>query len=154
VPYQAWSDARFIIPTPGETTDLTFIREEILALRQKYRIVELGFDRFAAEDLAKSLEISGLKVTKVAQGWNLSAALLRTEKLIRDHKLCIHSHPIAAWCFSNAVLAHGALGDVRIERKRSREKVDLAAAVSIAVHTMMAQPAQRTGDDAYKIRFI
>lgn len=156
VPYQAWADSNppFIIKTTGETTDLSFIRSEILALRQKFKIVELGFDRFLAEDLAKSLEIEGLKVTKVAQGWNLSAALLRTEKLIRDHRLCIHSHPIAAWCFSNAVLAHGALGDVRLERKRSREKIDCAVAVSIAVHTMMAQPAQRPGDDAYKVRFI
>lgn len=156
VPYQAWADSTppHIITTPGETTDFSFIKGEILALRNKFRMIELGFDRSLAEDLCKSLEIAGMKVTQVTQGFGLSAALQRVEKLIIDHKLCIHGHPIAHWNFSNVLLTHGYRGDVRVEKGKSREKVDGAVACAIAMQIYMSQPATRDGADAYKVRMI
>jgi len=154
VPYQVWKDSGYVIATPGQVTDFSFIKGEILALRKKFRIMELGFDRALAEDLCKSLEIAGMKVTQVSQGFGLSPALLRTERLIVEHKFCTFGHPIANWNFSNVSLAHGYKGDVRVEKMKSREKIDGAVAAAIAMFVTLMQPVQDDNPDRFKMRFI
>jgi phage terminase large subunit-like protein len=157
VPYEAWASNTppFIITTPGAVTDLSFIKHMVIDdLRKRFKIVELGFDRALAEDLCKSLEVAGMKVTQVAQGFGLSPALLRTERLIVEHKLCTHGHPVANWNFSNCCLTHGYKGDVRVERLKSREKIDGAVAAAVAMYTYLMQPAQDSSPDRYKMRFL
>jgi phage terminase large subunit-like protein len=154
VPYEAWRDAGHIVATPGSTTDFSFIEGEILALRQRYKITELGFDKALAADLVGRLENSGVKVVQVNQGFALSPAILRTERLIVDHKLCTFGHPIANWNFSNVLLAQGYKGDVRIEKLKAREKIDGANALVIAVQTFLMQKVRPTNPDAYKIRLL
>ena len=95
-----------------------------------------------------------MKVTQVTQGFGLSPALLRTERLIVEHKFATFGHPVANWCFSNVSLAYGYKGDVRVEKLKSREKIDCAVAAAIAMYTHLQQPVRRTGDDAFKIRYI
>lgn len=156
VPYEAWASSTppFIITTPGTVTDFSFIQGTILDLRKIFDIVELGFDRALAEDLCKNLEIAGMRVTQVAQGFGLSPALLRTERLIVEHKYCIHGHPIAAWNFSNVQLVHGYKGDIRADKQHSREKIDGALAAAIAMYVHLMQPAQDSNPDRFKMKFI
>jgi phage terminase large subunit-like protein len=139
VPYEAWRDSGFIITTPGETTDNAFIKGEILKLRKEYQILELGFDRTMAVDLARSLELEGVKVTQIAQGFSLSPAIKRIEQLIVAHKFCTFEQPLVNWCFSNVSLAHGYKGDSRLERNKSREKIDAAAAAAMAMQVVLSQ---------------
>lgn len=145
VPYEAWRDSGFIIATPGETTDNAFIRGEILKLRTEYQILELGFDRALAVDLARSLELEGVKVTQIAQGFSLSPAIKRIEQMIVSHKFCTFEQPLVNWCFSNVSLAHGYKGDSRLERNKSREKIDAAAAACIAMQVVLNQNSPVTG---------
>jgi phage terminase large subunit-like protein len=139
VPYTAWRDQKFLIATPGETTDFKFIREETLALRDKFHISELGFDVHLAEDLVSDLRHEGLEVTQVSQGFKLDPAIRRIERLIKQQKFCLHGHPIAEWCFSNVVLDHG-VREVRLEKRKSREKIDVATAAVIAMDTFLSTP--------------
>ena len=139
VPYDAWAKSGFIITTPGDTTDNAFIKGEILNLRNNHQILELGFDKTMAVDLARSLELAGMKVTQVAQGFALSPAINRIAQLIIAHKFCTFQHPVANWCFSNVSLAYGFKGDARLERQKSREKIDCAAAACIAMQIVLNQ---------------
>jgi phage terminase large subunit-like protein len=130
VPYREWADQGFITATPGDCTDFTFIRAEILKLREKYHLEELGFDVHLGHDLMHELEDKGVKVVQVNQGYYLSPAIRRLERAIKTGKLCMHGHPVAGWCFSNCTLDVGALGAVRFNKAKSREKIDAAAATA------------------------
>ena len=159
VPYDAWRQSGFIITTPGDTTDNTFIKGEILNLRKQYQILELGFDVTMAVDLVRSLELEGMKVTQVAQGFSLSPAITRLQQLVISHKLCTFDNPVANWCFSNVSLAYGFKGDCRMERQKSREKIDAAAAAVTAMQVVLNQitpvTANRDADlNAYKVQYI
>lgn len=160
VPYDAWQRSGFIITTPGDTTDNKFIKQEILNLRNQFQILELGFDVTMAVDLVRSLEMEGMKVTQVAQGFSLSPAINRLQQLVISHKLCTFAHPVANWCFSNVSLAYGFKGDARIERKKSREKIDAAAAAATAMQVILNQPTPVTAvsppsnPDAFRVRFV
>lgn len=139
VPYQSWKDQGFLIATPGETTDFKFIRQEILALRDKFHISELGFDIHLADDLAADLRHEGMQVTQVGQGFHLDPAIRRIEKLIKQEKFCIHGHPIGAWCFCNVSLDFGTR-DVRLDKRKAREKIDAAAAACTAMFAFLKSP--------------
>jgi phage terminase large subunit-like protein len=147
VPYQAWADSSFIKPTPGDVTDNSFILGEILNLRKKFQIKELGFDRAMALDLTRSLEQAGMKVTQVAQGFGLSPAINRMAQLIVARKFCTFGQPVANWCFSNVSLAYGFKGDARMERIKSREKIDCAVAATIAMQVVLSQSNPVTAID-------
>jgi phage terminase large subunit-like protein len=154
VPYEAWRDSSHIIATPGEVTSFEHIRGEILALREKYRITELGFDKALAADLVGGLENAGMKVLQISQGFALSPAILRVERLVVEHKLCTFGHPVANWCFSNVLLAQGFKGDCRVEKAKAREKIDGAVAAIIAMQTALLQPVRSTDLDAFKVRYL
>jgi len=154
VPYEAWRDSGHIIATPGEVTSFEHIKGEVLALRDKFNIKELGFDRALAADLVGGLENAGMKVLQISQGFALSPAILRTERLIVEHKLCLYGHPIANWCFGNVLLAHGYKGDCRVEKAKAREKIDGAVAAIIAMQTHLSQPVLSADPNAFKIRYL
>jgi phage terminase large subunit-like protein len=139
VPYTAWAGQKFLIPTPGDVTDFKFVRKEVLSLRDKFHISELGFDTHLAEDLVSDLRNEGMEVTSVSQGFKLDPAIRRIERLIKQQNFCLHGHPIAEWCFSNVSLDHG-VREVRLDKRKAREKIDVANAAVIAVDTFLSTP--------------
>jgi phage terminase large subunit-like protein len=139
VPYVAWRDGGFITTTPGEVTDYSFIRRDILELRSKFRCVEMGFDCHLAEDLALQLRDAGMTVTQVTQGFNLSPSIQRVESLISTGRLCLHGNPVAKWNFSNATLGFG-VKDVRFDKAKSREKIDCAVSCCVAFERLTTAP--------------
>lgn len=152
VPYDIWERSGFLISTPGSVTDTTYIEAELLALHKRYKIAELGFDRKYAEDLCRRLENVGVKVTALRQGFDLSPAIVAVQRLLATHRLCLFGHPIANWCFSNGTVVQGPItGDLRLEKVRAREKIDLAAACVMAMFTYMQQKPNniRTGEIRY-----
>ena len=143
VPYQSWVDQKFIQTTPGDTTDFDFLEEEILALHKKFSFAEFGFDRALIPDLTQRLEKSGIKMLDVKQGYALSPAIKRIEKLIIDRRWCMYGHPVSSWCFSNVQLRIGPIkADVQLAKDKSREKIDAAAAACFAMHVFLNQPQQ------------
>ncbi len=102
-----------------------------------------------------------MKVTQVAQGFSLSPAIKRIEQLVVSHKFCTFGQPIVNWCFSNVSLAHGYKGDSRLERNKSREKIDAAAAAAMAMQVVLNQNRPVTsvndpmaGSERFKFRTL
>jgi phage terminase large subunit-like protein len=67
--------------------------------------------------------------------------ILATEKLILDKKLRHGGHKVLRWCVSNAVLFQDTGGRRRFNKRRSREKIDLAVAMVMAVGRAVRGPA-------------
>jgi phage terminase large subunit-like protein len=138
VPYQEWAERKLIIPTPGDTTDMAFIERDIVELRNRFWSQEISFDVACARDLAGRLQQGyGIPMLQARQGFALSPAILRVEKLIKEGRLCTHGHPIANWCLSNVMLSAG-VRDFRLDKSKSREKIDAASALCNAVDGWLA----------------
>ena len=158
VPYEIWREQKFIKAMPGETTSFDVLEHDILNLHQKYNFAELGFDRSLIPDLAQRLEKSGIKCTSITQGYALNNAIKMIERLVIEHRLCTFGEPVANWCFSNVSLNVGSIkGDVQLNKQKSREKIDLAAAAVFAMQVYLMQPQTAKADaqpDKYKIRYF
>jgi phage terminase large subunit-like protein len=155
IPYTSWRDNSYIISTPGTTTDPDFIRSVILNdLRPRFRITELGFDRAFAESLCKQLEMGGMKVTQVGQGFNLSSSIQVCERLFKEHKLCTWGHPVLNFCLNNVSLRRGYQETVAISKERSKDKVDGASALATAMFIQAHQPVRNTDPNRFRVRVI
>lgn len=144
----------FIIATPGTTTDPDFIRGEILKLRSMYRVSEVGFDRAFGESLCKQLEMEGMKVTQVNQGFNLSSSIQTVERLVKEHKLVTWGNPVLNWCLSNVSLRHGYQETVALSKEKSREKIDGAAALCNAMFIQAHQPLRNNDPNRFRVRVL
>jgi phage terminase large subunit-like protein len=137
VPYLEWASQKLITVTPGSTTDFAFIENDIVEAYKKFNVEEIGFDIAGAHDVAGRLSGYGYKMTQIRQGFGLSPAILRIEKMVREGKFCVHKNPIALWNFANVVLSKG-VRDVRLDKNKSREKIDCASAAACAVDAFLA----------------
>lgn len=140
VPYERWSENGYIKPTHGAVIDLGVVEEDIVAFSKTYRLNEVGYDIAYARDTERNLGSAGIKSTQVTQGFKLSPAICEIEKWLAAEKLSMHGHPIAVWNFSNAVINHGT-HDVRLDKAKSREKIDAAASLADATDIFMKRPA-------------
>jgi phage terminase large subunit-like protein len=153
VPYATWRDQHFVTATKGNTTDFKKIRADILAVRPYFPIRELGFDRHLGADILQEVREDGLRVTAVNQGYYLSPAILRCEKLIKEGRLCIHGDPVATWNLSNCCITHGSQGGVQFNRERSREKIDAAVSLAIAMDIFMRR-GNKWNPKKYEIEYF
>jgi phage terminase large subunit-like protein len=140
VPYREWADAGFLIPTPGPVTDFAYIRRDILALREKYQVLELGADAALGADILQELQNEGMKLAQIKQGFWMSEVIGRLERLFIQKKICYHGYPVARWCFSNVSLGTNALRRQRFDKEKSREKIDCAVALGCAYTSFLEVP--------------
>lgn len=157
VPYSAWADHGYVTVTNGSTTDFEVVQRDILALHEQFNFKEVGADISGVPDMLQRLEKSGLKITSVRQGFALSGAIRRTEKLLEEKRFLHFGNPIFCWCARNVSLRIGSIkGDAQLEKEKSRERIDAATAAVLAVHIEMSQIQQPVAVDpnAFKVRTI
>jgi phage terminase large subunit-like protein len=148
VPYQVWADSGFITATPGSTTDFEIIERDLVELH-KIIPFELGVDKSCIPDMFARLEKAGIKITSVPQGFHLSPAIRRTEKLMAEHRFCHFGHPVFCWAARNVKLKIGTIkGDCQLEKQKSRERIDPAVAAVLAVQMVIAREQPQSAASA------
>lgn len=135
MPYRHWAEKGYLIATDGDTIDYAFVRREINDLAAELEVTKLLIDPFNAQKLAGELkEQDGLPVEFIRQGFlSLSSPTKELKRLI-DAGLIEHDdNPVMNWCISNAIGSVDESDNVKLSKKKSRQKIDGAAAAVNAV---------------------
>ena len=139
VPYADWVRDGYLVATPGNVTDYGFVRAEVLALAERWQIVDIGADRWNATQLATDLMQDGATVQFVPQtGLGLGPAWRELERLMLDGKLRHGGHPILRWMAGNVEVVTDAAGNQRPDKGRSSERIDGMVALDMALGRAMA----------------
>ncbi|WP_027142723.1 terminase TerL endonuclease subunit [Mesorhizobium sp. WSM3626] len=136
VPYFSWAKDGFIEPTPGAATDYSFISHRMGELVQTYDVQAIGFDRWRIKDLQRDLADDDISVNLVefGQGYrDISPSLDYMETLLISGKLRHGDHPVMTWNAANAAVSRDAAGNRKLDKDRSREKIDGLVAMTIAL---------------------
>lgn len=135
VPYREWANDGYITLTPGNVVDYQFVRSEINALAAKHSPSKLMVDPYNATKLGCELkEQDGLPVEYLRQGFlSLAAPTKELLRLILGKKLRHGGHPILKWHISNCVAEQDAAGNLKLSKRKSKKKIDGAAALVNAV---------------------
>lgn len=131
-PYAQWEASGLLTVTDGDTTDLDLIESAVLADCQASSVREVAYDKRFAQQLALHLEGAGVVMVDTPQGFQLNEAIRATSADVVRGALCHGGDPILGWMADNVVVIVGRNGELRIDKQRSKEKIDGIAAVVMA----------------------
>jgi phage terminase large subunit-like protein len=140
VAYRAWAERGWLTLTPGESIDYEFIRRDINEVVAECNLRGMYFDRYNATQLCTQLaESDGIAIEYLTQGFiSLSPPTKELLRLVLAGKIRHGNHPILLWAISNAIAEEDAAGNVKLSKKKSRQKIDPAAALVNAIARAMS----------------
>ncbi|MGA2035863.1 MAG: terminase TerL endonuclease subunit [Thermoguttaceae bacterium] len=140
VPYITWADMGLLKLTDGDSVNYDELRDTLRTARDAWgwEIQRIAFDpnnaRYLLTKLAEEDGFSAEQLVEHDQRCGaMNEPILATEKLILDRKLRHGGHRALRWCVANAVIYTDTGGRRRFNKRRSREKIDLAVAAVMAV---------------------
>jgi phage terminase large subunit-like protein len=139
VPYADWVRDGFLVETPGNVTDYSYVRAEQLALAEQYAIGDVGFDKWNATQLVTDLQADGAQCTAIPQTHaGLGPAWRELEKLILEHRILHGGHPILRWMAGNVEVETDPAGNQKPSKRRSAERIDGMVALNMALNRWLA----------------
>ena len=157
VPYDAWQRAGLIEATPGEVIDYEFVYTQVDQDAQRYDIKEVGFDRWGAAEVYLRMEKAGLTMIQVGQGFaGMSPPMKELEKLIVGKRLSHGDNPVLTWMAHNLVAVKDPAGNIKPDKRRSREKIDGMVALIMGLDRATRHDADKDGSvyDEQEIRTL
>lgn len=149
-PYLVWQQAGLLEVTDGDTTDLDRVEATVLADCQRDGVRELAYDKRFASQMALHLEGAGITMVDTPQGFQLNEAIRKVLEWVTLGTLCHHGHAILGWMADNTVVVTGRQGELRLDKIRSKDKIDGIAALVMAA----ARTLRETSEPEYQMVII
>jgi len=148
VPYDQWAREGWLVATPGNVIDYEYVRQTLRAWRTEFDVREIAFDKWNAIDLVTRLkEQDGFTCVQIDQGFAaLSGPTKSLEAAVRSRTLRHDGHPVLRWNLSNIVVDQDAMGNLKISKKVSTERIDGASALVNAIHRRDYMAAEQRPD--------
>ncbi len=148
VSYDAWARDGLITATPGNVIDYAVIVKQIEALGELYNIREIAFDRWGAFQVSQELDGAGFEMVGFGQGYaSMAGPTKELLRLILDGKLSHGGNKVLRWMADNVVVSQDAAGNLKPNKKKSREKIDGIVATIMAIDRAMRHSPKSVYED-------
>jgi phage terminase large subunit-like protein len=122
VPYDAWIRDGWLIATPGNVIDYSYIRDEAKKLAQAFDVREWAYDPWNATETATELQgKDGFAMVEVRQGYrSLSEPSKKFEELVvaKSGRWRHGGHPVMRWMVSNVAVREDPNGNIAPEKPK------------------------------------
>lgn len=140
VPYDTWKEQRYLQTTPGRSIEYEYVAKYLAELFETRNIRKIAFDRYNMRHLRPWLVKAGLseafiddRFVEFGQGYfSMSPALRNFESLLLNERLRHGGHPVLTMCAANAVVKTDEAGNRKLDKKRSRGRIDGMVALAMA----------------------
>jgi phage terminase large subunit-like protein len=125
MPYGVWVREGILTLTPGPVIDQDYIKRDILAAKEVWKLRDVSYDRWNASKLVKELENEGVIMAQMGQGYaGMSAATKELLKLVTETKLRHGGNP-ALRAQANATMAvTDAAENIKPDKSKSSARID------------------------------
>jgi phage terminase large subunit-like protein len=141
VPYDLWVDQGYVIATPGNVIDYSFIKEYVLEFAETYDLRELAYDPYNASQLIVELQNEGIECVEFRQGpYTMSPASKNFEQKVLAGGLAHGGNPVLSWMISCTAVKYDAKNNiqpVKPNRQRSGKRIDGTIASIMAVDRLI-----------------
>lgn len=146
VNYDVWVSDGLVKVTPGNAIDHRIIEEDMRGMFDKYDIKSVAYDRWGAVEIVRNLLEDGFPLDQYGQGYaSMSAPTKELEKLVVSGELRHDGNPVLRWMASNILIEQDPAANIKINKKKSREKVDGMVALVMAIGgSMTSEPEKRS----------
>ena len=144
---RVWAAQGWLTLTPGNVIDYDAIKAALLADAERYEILEVGFDRWGATQLASQLLDEGVPLIQVGQGFATMSA--PTKELLRLVAAGWYRHggsPLIRWQAGNLVTRQDPAGNLKPDKARSADKIDSIVAAVMALDRAIRHVAAPSDD--------
>ena len=156
VPYKQWADDGWLTMTPGNRIDHDFIEKQILKIFETLNLKILGFDRWGADDLVLRLsDNEGVPMAGVGQGYQtMNAACLRLEAEMASGNMDHGGNPVLRWMALNVMIRTNEAGFIKIDKKKSSQKIDGIAALANCYACLIADTDEVEPYENHGFRYL
>ena len=134
VPYDVWSQQKFLETTEGNVIHYGYIEKYIDDLGKMFHIKEIAFDRWGAVQMVQNLEGLGFTVVPFGQGFkDMSPPSKRLMELVLEKRISHAGQPVLRWMMDNIFIRHDPAGNIKPDKEKSTEKIDGAVATIMAL---------------------
>jgi phage terminase large subunit-like protein len=138
--YDVWHKQGFLKTTPGRSVDYEYVAAHLVNLFETTNLRRIAFDSWNMKHLRPWLVKAGMSEEMVTerfvefrQGYQSMTPALRTlETLLLGKKLRHGLHPILTMCAKNAVVKMDEAGGRKLDKVRSRGRIDGMVALAMA----------------------
>lgn len=125
LPFEEWVAMGAINATEGNMIDYRFVKNDILAMAEKYNVVEIAYDAWNSSQIVIELADEGLNMVQFRQGYgSLSAPSKLFEGLIAERKIAHGGHPILRSMVCNVARKSDPAGNIKPDKEKSRDRID------------------------------
>lgn len=149
VPYSTWVKQGFIETSPSRAIQYSWIANRLAQINTDYNIIALAFDRYRIDDLQNALRYIGvetyidekdekrfpaIRLIPWGQGYkDMTPAVEALQISVLDRKLLHNGNPVLTWNISNAIAISDAAGNLKLDKSKTRFRIDGAVALCMAV---------------------
>ena len=154
LPYDEWISDGYIKATEGDVQDYAYIRDDINHIIKDYDLQSIAFDRWNSSQLIIQLsQQDGIPMSQFGQGYrSMSAPSKELEKMVLKKEINHLRNPVLRWQCENVQLQTDPAGNIKINKKKSSEKVDGMVALVMAIGEWMTDETE--GESIYNERGI
>lgn len=129
---------------PGKTIDPDLIAGKIASIFDNHRIKGLAYDRWRMDTVIKAMDRVGIvceddkwaqiQLFPWGQGFkDMSPAIDAFEADVIEQKVTHENHPLLTWNVANAIVVQDPAGNRKLDKAKSRMRIDGAVAATMAV---------------------
>lgn len=150
VDYIAWSKKGLMTLTEGDVTDYNFIKEKIFELAEKFNIRSIAYDRWNSSQLVIDLVNEGLPMSPFGQGFvSMNQPTKELERLVLAKGINHGGNEVLRWMCSNLQMKLDPAGNIKMDKGKSKEKIDGMVALVMALGRYM-NPGDDEGPSTYE----
>ena len=156
VDYRLWRDQGWLTVTPGKVLDEDWFVNRLLTELQPYRIRGIAYDPWAMWNIVPKLR----KYESVLEAYQQSIKYMSVptkwvETEVLQHNLNFLGNPVIRWMFRNVVIYVDPNANIKMDKSRSRSKIDGCYALADAVGIYLTKTANsKQAYHDHTIRFI
>jgi phage terminase large subunit-like protein len=145
VSYRQWRDEGYLETIAGRAIDRTAIALKLAEIASQYDLKALAYDEWRFADLQKILDDEGivLPLRKVRQGFkSMNACVDALEVNVLNRTIRHDENPILTMCISNSVVSMDAAANRKLDKARSRARIDAAVCLAMALGIRATEPQE------------
>lgn len=133
----------FMEPCPGRTIDPEFVAAKVASLYSDFEVIGLAYDRWRIEYLKKEFQRIGIdaheeddaqiRLIPWGQGFrDMAPAIDAFEEAAVQGRFVHDGNPLLTWNVGNAIIASDPAGNRKLDKEKSRMRIDGAVAATMA----------------------
>lgn len=123
VPYRQWVDQGYMISTPGNTVDYSWVKDRIAAMYHPNGVVRVEMDPWNAHQISQDLMEIGLEVSFFSQQIShISFPTKQWETLVLNGKLKHNGNPVMEWMMAGCVIYQDANENIKVHKGNSHRE--------------------------------